>query len=43
VYLTYKREMGKAEVSSRVVGDMVITGLKERDHVAYISPKDRRQ
>jgi len=28
--------MGKAEVSSRVVGDMVIAGLKDLDHVAYI-------
>ncbi len=28
--------MGKAEVSSRVVGDMVIAGLKEIDLVAYI-------
>ena len=28
--------MGKAEVSSRVVGDMVIGGLKELDQVAYI-------
>lgn len=28
--------MGKAEVSSRVVGDMVIAGLKELDHIAYI-------
>jgi transcriptional repressor NrdR len=28
--------MGKAEVSSRVVGDMVISGLKELDQVAYI-------
>jgi transcriptional repressor NrdR len=28
--------MGRAEVSSRVVGDMVITGLKEMDHIAYI-------
>jgi len=28
--------MGRAEVSSRVVGDMVITGLKELDHIAYI-------
>src|SRR5919109_5352322 len=27
--------MGRAEVSSRVVGDMVIAGLKEMDHVAY--------
>jgi transcriptional repressor NrdR len=28
--------MGKAEVSSRVVGDMVITGLKSLDQIAYI-------
>ena len=28
--------MGKSEVSSRVVGDMVIAGLKELDHIAYI-------
>jgi transcriptional repressor NrdR len=28
--------MGKAEVSSRVVGDMVIAGLKGLDQVAYI-------
>jgi transcriptional repressor NrdR len=28
--------MGKSEVSSRVVGDMVIAGLKDLDHVAYI-------
>ena len=28
--------MGEVEVSSRVVGDMVINGLKELDHVAYI-------
>jgi transcriptional repressor NrdR len=28
--------MGKAEVSSRVIGDMVIAGLKELDQVAYI-------
>jgi transcriptional repressor NrdR len=28
--------MGKAEVSSRVVGDMVISGLKDLDHIAYI-------
>jgi transcriptional repressor NrdR len=28
--------MGKEEVSSRVVGDMVISGLKELDHIAYI-------
>jgi transcriptional repressor NrdR len=28
--------MGKSEVSSRVVGDMVIAGLKELDQIAYI-------
>jgi transcriptional repressor NrdR len=28
--------MGRAEVSSRVVGDLVIAGLKELDQVAYI-------
>ncbi|MEK7785630.1 MAG: transcriptional regulator NrdR [Chloroflexota bacterium] len=28
--------MGKPEVSSRVVGDMVVAGLKELDHIAYI-------
>lgn len=28
--------MGKAEVSSRVVGDMAIAGLKELDHIAYV-------
>jgi transcriptional repressor NrdR len=30
------QQMGKSEVSSRIVGDMVIAGLKELDHVAYI-------
>jgi transcriptional repressor NrdR len=30
------QSMGRAEVSSRVVGDMVITGLKEMDQIAYI-------
>jgi transcriptional repressor NrdR len=30
------QKMGKAEVSSRVVGDLVINGLKELDHIAYI-------
>lgn len=30
------QSMGKPEISSRVVGDMVIAGLKELDHVAYI-------
>jgi transcriptional repressor NrdR len=28
--------LGKAEVSSRVIGDMAIAGLKELDHIAYI-------
>jgi len=28
--------LGRAEVSSRVVGDMVIAGLKGLDHIAYI-------
>jgi transcriptional repressor NrdR len=28
--------MGKSEVPSRVVGDMVMAGLKELDHIAYI-------
>ena len=30
------QSMGREEVSSRVVGDMVIAGLKELDHIAYI-------
>jgi transcriptional repressor NrdR len=30
------QKMGKAEVSSRVVGDLVIKGLKELDQIAYI-------
>jgi transcriptional repressor NrdR len=30
------QSMGREEVSSRVVGDMVITGLKELDQIAYI-------
>ncbi len=30
------QKLGKAEVSSRVVGDMVIDGLKELDQIAYI-------
>lgn len=30
------QQMGKAEVPSGVIGDMVITGLKELDQVAYI-------
>lgn len=28
--------MGREEVSSRIVGDMVITGLKDLDQIAYI-------
>lgn len=30
------QKLGKAEVSSRIVGDMVIDGLKELDQIAYI-------
>jgi len=30
------QKMGKAEVSSRVVGDLVIKGLKGLDQIAYI-------
>ncbi len=30
------QKLGKAEVSSRVVGDLVINGLKELDQIAYI-------
>lgn len=30
------QRMGKSEVSSRVVGDMVIQALRELDHIAYI-------
>lgn len=30
------REIGKAEVNAKVMGDMVIEGLKELDRVAYI-------
>ena len=30
------QRMGKSEVPSRVVGDMVIQGLKELDYIAYI-------
>jgi transcriptional repressor NrdR len=33
---TSLQRMGRAEVSSRIVGDMVIAGLKELDHIAYI-------
>jgi transcriptional repressor NrdR len=30
------QRMGRSEVNSRIVGDMVIAGLKELDHIAYI-------
>ena len=30
------QRLGKSEISSRVIGDMVIAGLKEMDHIAYI-------
>ena len=30
------QRMGKAEISSRVVGDLAISGLKELDQIAYI-------
>lgn len=30
------QKMGKAEVSSRVVGDLVMAGLKDLDQIAYI-------
>lgn len=30
------QSLGKSEISSRVVGDMVIKGLKELDQIAYI-------
>jgi len=33
---TYLQSIGRAEVSSHVVGDMVIQGLKELDPIAYI-------
>ena len=30
------QSLGRAEVSSRVIGDRVITGLKELDQIAYV-------
>jgi transcriptional repressor NrdR len=33
---THLQNMGRDEVSSRIVGDMVIEGLKELDPIAYI-------
>jgi transcriptional repressor NrdR len=33
---TKLQQLGKSEISSRVVGDLVIKGLKEMDQIAYI-------
>lgn len=33
---TQLEKLGKSEVSSRTVGDLVIAGLKQLDHIAYI-------
>jgi transcriptional repressor NrdR len=33
---TQLQKLGKAEVSSRVVGDLVMSTLKETDQIAYI-------
>ena len=33
---TNLQKMGREEVSSRVVGDMVMNGLKSLDQIAYI-------
>ena len=33
---TSLQHMGREEISSRIVGDMVINGLKELDQIAYI-------
>jgi len=33
---TQLEKMGKAEVTSRTVGDLIIAGLKQLDHIAYI-------
>jgi transcriptional repressor NrdR len=33
---TKLQSLGRAEVSSRIVGDMVINGLKQLDLIAYI-------
>ncbi len=30
------QRQGRSEISSRVIGDLVVQGLKELDHVAYI-------
>jgi transcriptional repressor NrdR len=33
---TQLQRMGRSEITSRVVGDLVVQGLKELDHIAYI-------
>ncbi len=33
---TQLQRLGRSEISSRVVGDLVVQGLKELDHIAYI-------
>jgi transcriptional repressor NrdR len=33
---TQLQRMGRSEIISRVVGDLVVQGLKELDHIAYI-------
>ena len=33
---SHLQRLGKAEVSSRIIGDMAINGLRELDLVAYI-------
>lgn len=33
---TYLQKLGRAEISSRIIGDRVINGLKQLDLVAYI-------
>jgi len=33
---TQLQKLGKSEVSSRIVGDLVMNGLKEMDQIAYI-------
>lgn len=33
---SYLQRQGRAEINSRVIGDLVVQGLKELDHIAYI-------
>ena len=33
---TQLQRLGRSEITSRVVGDLVVQGLKELDHIAYI-------